>query len=181
MIWRNTPHSFGRISRLLHWAMALLVIGMLVLGNRIADLQPGLANLWLYGLHKGIGMSLLALALLRVIWHHVTPPPRPIGTGLQTQAARAVHLAFYLLLLAIPLVGWVASSATGLDVMLFDRWRVPGIAPVSEVWEKTGFALHATLTKLLVALISLHVLAALKRGWDGDGTLRRMWRGRAQG
>ena len=64
--------------------------------------------------------------------------------------------------------------------MLFDRWVVPAIAPVSITLEERGFALHAILTKLLIGVIFLHMLGALKREMDGDGTLRRMIKGRAR-
>ena len=64
--------------------------------------------------------------------------------------------------------------------MLFDRWTIPAIAPVSALWEERGFALHELLTKLLLALLALHMGAALKREMDGDGTLRRMVTGRAR-
>jgi cytochrome b561 len=181
MALRNTPDSFGLVSRVIHWTMALLIIGMLALGLRIEGMEPGLANLWLYGLHKSIGLILLALVLLRIVWHRVSPPPAPRGApdGWTQRAARATHLAIYALLLAIPLSGWLASSASGLDVMLFDRWTIPAIAPVSEAWENAGWAVHGIATKLLMGLLLLHVAGALKREMDGDGTLTRMIRGRA--
>jgi len=159
--------------------MALAIIAMLALGTRIADMQPGLANLWLYSLHKSIGLILLVLVLARLVWHRISPPPAPQGTpgGWTIRLARAAHTAFYLLLLGIPLSGWVASSASGLDVMLFDRWVIPAIAPVSEAWENAGWAVHGALTKVLMGLMLLHVAGALKREMDGDGTLRRMLRG----
>jgi cytochrome b561 len=177
--WRNTPTRFGLVTRLLHWGMALAIIAMLVLGTRLEDMQPGLANLWLYSLHKSIGLILLALVPVRLIWHRISPPPAPQGTpgDWTTRLARTAHRVFYLLLLAIPLSGWVASSASGLDVMLFDRWVIPPIAPVSEAWENAGWAAHGLLTKLLMGLLALHVAGALKRQLDGDGTLRRMLRG----
>lgn len=180
MAWRNSADGFGLLTRLLHWGMAVLLLGMLLLGNQLASLQPGLANLWLYGLHKGMGAVVLALVLLRLLWHRISPPPPPIGNpkDIEVRLARAAHLAIYLLMLAIPLSGWVASSATGLDVLLFDRWKLPAIAPVSELWEKRGFALHGVLAWALVALIGLHVLGAFKRQIAGDGTLTRMIRGR---
>ncbi|MDP4031784.1 MAG: cytochrome b/b6 domain-containing protein [Pseudorhodobacter sp.] len=181
VVWRNTPDSFGRVSRALHWLMALAVIGMLALGARLVTMQPGLANRWLYGLHKTVGLTLLTLTLLRLLWHRISPPPAPIGPpeDWQVRAARTAHGTLYALLLAIPISGWVASSATGLDVMVFDRWVVPPIAPVSELWEKRGFAVHGVLTKALAALVLVHAAAALKRAWAGDGTLRRMIAGRA--
>lgn len=175
----NTPESFGLISRLLHWGIALLVIVMLSLGLRLSDMEPGLPNLWLYGLHKSLGLLTLALMIARLIWHRVSPPPKPIGGGWQATAARITHAAIYALLIAIPLSGWAASSATGIDTLFFDRWVVPAIAPVSTLWEERGFALHDLLTKALLALLALHMGAALKREMDGDGTLRRMVTGRA--
>lgn len=175
----NTPESFGLISRFLHWGIALLVIVMLSLGLRLSDMEPGLPNLWLYGLHKSLGLLTLALMIARLIWHRVSPPPKAIGGGWQATAARITHAAIYALLIAIPLSGWAASSATGIDTLFFDRWVVPAIAPVSTLWEERGFALHDLLTKALLALLALHMGAALKREMDGDGTLRRMVTGRA--
>lgn len=177
---RNTATSFGLVSRLLHWGIVALVVVMLSLGLRLEDMEPGLANLWLYSLHKSLGLIVLALMIIRILWHLASPPPRPIGGGWQATAARITHWAIYALLLAIPLSGWAASSATGIDVMLFDRWVVPAIAPISTLWEERGFALHDVLTKILMALLALHMGAALKREMDGDGTLRRMVTGRAQ-
>ena len=179
MAWRNSPTRFGLVTRLLHWGMALALLGMLALGTRIAGMEPGLANLWMYGLHKSIGLILLALVLLRLIWHHFSPPPAPQGApGDWTQRlARTTHGLIYLLLLTIPLSGWVASSASGLDVMLFDHWVLPPIAPVSEAWENAGWAAHGLLTKLLMGVIALHAAGAVKRQIDGDGTLTRIWRG----
>lgn len=175
----NTPETFGLISRLLHWGIALLVIVMLSLGLRLSDMEPGLPNLWLYGLHKSLGLLTLALMIARLIWHRFSPPPKAIGGGWQATAARITHAAIYALLIAIPLSGWAASSATGIDTLFFDRWVVPAIAPVSTLWEERGFALHDLLTKALLALLALHMGAALKREMDGDGTLRRMVTGRA--
>lgn len=177
---RNSAERFGLVTRLLHWGIAGLVVVMLSLGLRLEDMQPGLANLWLYGLHKSLGILTLSLMVLRILWHLYNPPPRPIGGGWQALAARITHLTIYFLLLAIPLSGWAASAATGIDVVIFDRWTLPAIAPVSPLWEARGFALHDALTKLLILLLLLHMGGALKREMDGDGTLRRMITGRAR-
>ncbi len=176
---KNSAENFGLISRLLHWGIAALVVVMLSLGLRLEDMEPGLANLWLYGLHKSLGILTLSLMVARILWHIYSPPPRPIGGGWQARAARATHLTLYLLLLAIPLIGWIGSAATGIDVVIFDRWTLPAIAPVSPDWEAIGFTLHDALTKVLILLLFLHMGAALKREMDGDGTLRRMITGRA--
>lgn len=179
MGFRNGPEEFGLVTRILHWLTMALVLGLLVLGTRLEDMEPGLANLWLYSLHKTTGLAVLALILLRILWHLASPPPRPLGDpGPTLLLARAVHWAFYLLLIAIPLAGWAGSSATGIDVMIADRWVVPPLVEPSEKAEDFWFAVHGILTKILIGLIALHVAGAAKRALAGDGTLRRMTRGR---
>lgn len=176
----NGPGEFGLVTRVIHWGMMLLIIGQLALGFRIADMEPGLATLWLYGLHKTIGFGILALVLIRIAWHLVSPPPVPLGprNGL-FWAARAAHWAIYALIIAIPLTGWAGSSATGIDVMIAERWTVPPLVDASPEAEALWFRLHDILTKLLMALITLHMLGAFKREMEGDGTLTRMLKGKA--
>jgi len=180
MAVKNGPDSFGLVSRMLHWGIMLLVISMLALGMRISDMQPGLANLWLYGLHKTLGITVLTLMLVRLGWHLLTPPPLPIGPkGPAYWAARAAHWAFYGLLLVIPLTGWAGSSATGIDVVYAERWVLPPLVAPSAEAEAFWFRLHDILTKVLMGLIVVHMLGALQREMAGDGTLTRMLRGRA--
>jgi cytochrome b561 len=179
MALRNGPAEFGLVTRILHWSTVLLVVVQLPLGNRIADMQPGLANLWLYGLHKTMGFAILALVLARIAWHLASPPPPPIGPRAAAfWGARVAHWSLYVLLLAIPLTGWAGSSATGIDVMIADRWTVPPLVAASAEAEAFWFRLHDILTKALFGLVVLHMLGALKREMDGDGTLTRMIRGR---
>lgn len=179
MRWRNTPNGFGLISRLLHWTMAALILAQIPLGLQIATMQLGLANLWLFGLHKTIGFVTLILVLIRLVWHRISPPPPPLGDArsLPNRAARAVHVLIYACLVIIPLSGWVASAATGLDVVIFNQITLPAIAPVSETWENTGFLIHNAATKLLMALLLAHIAGAVLRAVKRDGTLRRMIRG----
>ena len=93
--------------------------------------------------------------------------------------ARATHRALYALMLAVPLSGWAYASATGLDVLVFGGVRLPAIAPVSEAWEDALHLAHILLTRLMLALILLHVAGALRRALvERDGTLARMTTGR---
>ena len=179
MRWRNTATGFGLITRLLHWAMAALILAQIPLGLKIATMQLGLANLWLFGLHKTIGFVALILVLIRLVWHRISPPPPPLGVAdsLPNRAARAVHALIYTCLIVLPLSGWVASAATGLDVVIFNQITLPVIAPVSEAWENTGFFIHNSATKLLMALLVAHVAGAALRAFKGDGTLSRMIKG----
>lgn len=177
---RNDPGSFGWLTRLLHWGIAALVLGQLVLGAVIAGMQVNLSNLWLFSLHKSIGISVLALMVLRLIWHRISPVPAPLAGVARWQIvlARATHAAFYVLLIAVPLTGWVASGASGLDVVVFGGVVLPPLSAPSIAVEDGFFALHQVLTKVLMVLIVLHIAGGVKRGLAGDGTLSRMVCGR---
>lgn len=180
MAARNDTDGFGWVTRLLHWAIAALVVLQWALGSVIADMQANLSNLWLFGLHKSLGVSILALMCLRLAWHRVSPPPPPLPgvPGWQIGLARGVHAGFYVLLIAVPLSGWIASGASGLDVVVFGGVVLPPLAPASIAIEDAFFLIHGLLTDLLLVLIALHVAGAVKRAWAGDGTLGRMTRGR---
>ena len=182
MAARNGPNSFGWVSRLLHWLMAIGLLGNLGFGAYLARTEPTFSTLWMYGAHKSAGMTLLILVLLRIVWHRISPVPEPVSQNVpkwQHAAARAGHLALYLLMLAVPLSGWIASSATGIPTIVFNQWTLPGIAPVSETWDTLGFAAHGILTKLLIAVVIIHVAAALQHAVIyQNATLRRMVSGR---
>ena len=178
---RNGPDRFGLPTRVLHWTMAAGILATLPIGLWIADAPPSLALIKWFGIHKTIGLSLLALILVRLAWHRASPPPPPIPGHPRwaDRLARATHRTFYALLVLVPLAGWVASSATGLDTVVFGRWTVPSIAPASPAIEGAAFALHRAGAWLLGALVLLHVAGALRRATRGDGTLRRMITGRS--
>jgi cytochrome b561 len=172
--------TFSPLTRVLHWLMAAGILGTFALGAYVARMEVGLSNLWLFGLHKTLGISLFALALIRLLWHRLRPPPGPLPGPPEWQMAlaRATHRALYVLMFAVPLSGWAYASATGLDVLIFNRFVLPPIAPVSELWEARLLLLHRTLTWTLLALVALHVAGALKRGLiSRDGTIARMIRG----
>ena len=173
---RNTPQSYGVLSRVLHWAMAVAILAMLALGTWIAWTQPTMSNLWLFGLHKSVGLCLLGLVIVRIAWHLFSPPPVPSGTPgtWQLRLARSVHRTIYLLLIAIPLSGWFASSASGIDTVFFGTWVVPPIAPPAADLSDLGFAIHRLLTKVFGLLLAVHVAGALRHGLGARGALRRM-------
>jgi cytochrome b561 len=175
-VLRNGANRIGIVTRLLHWTMAAGVLATIPIGLRIANAEPSLALIPWFGLHKTIGVTLLALVLLRLAWHRITPPPGPLpgGPPWARKLARATHRAFYLLLLLVPLTGWIASSATGLDTVVFGRWTVPALAPASPGIERWAFALHRAGAYALAALVVVHVAGAVKRTIAGDGTLGRM-------
>jgi cytochrome b561 len=178
---RNTTESWGLVSRALHWGMALLIIVLLALGNRISSMQPTLDTLWLYGLHKTLGITLFALVGFRILWHFLSRPPGLADlTAGQRWIARAGHLGLYALMVALPLTGWAGSSATGIDTVVFGQMTLPPLVGASVEGEAFWFRLHGTLAYALFGLVTLHVLAALMHEMQGTGLLTRMLRGRAR-
>ena len=179
---RNDHHRFGLVSRALHWVMAAGILATLPLGLYIARMEPALSTIWLYGLHKTIGLSLLVLVVIRIQWHVFSPPPHPLPSpeSWARPLARATHRALYLLLVLVPVAGWVGSSASGIDTVVFGRFTVPAIAPASPALEETAFTLHRFGAWALGALVLLHLAGAARRARTGDGTLRRIVLGTSQ-
>ena len=179
MALRNGPDTFGLVTRVIHWLMALLILSLIALGLRLAWMEPSLANLWLYGLHKTLGLTALALVLLRILWHIVSPPPAPIGQpGWQRLFIKAWHWTLYALMIATPIAGWAGSSASGIDTVFAESFTVPPLVEPNEASEFVWFILHEIFAKTLLGMLIVHMLAAFKREMEGDGTLTRMMRGR---
>jgi cytochrome b561 len=179
MALRNSPDSFGFVSRLIHWLMALLLLSLIALGLRLSWMEPSLANLWLYGLHKTLGLTALALVLMRILWHVVSPPPGPMATGWERLFIKAWHWTLYALMIATPIAGWAGSSASGIDTVYAETFVVPPLVEPNETSEFVWFILHEIFAKTLFGMVIVHMLAALKREMEGDGTLTRMLKGKA--
>ena len=112
----NTRDAWGWPARLIHWIMALLVIGMLAFGFYLTNgFNPGdPAKLGLVQQHKSFGFTVFALACLRLVWRAMNPTPKlPDGMNrLERTAARASHIALYMLMVALPISGWLMASAS---------------------------------------------------------------------
>lgn len=161
----------------LHWLMALMFFGMLALGFYMTGLSLSPQKLQLYSWHKWAGVTIFMLALFRLAWRlSHRPPALPSGTGrLASLAAHGAHWVLYLLMLAIPLSGWLMSSAKGFQTVWF------GIVPLPDLLERNrelGNVLaqvHGTLNWLFVALLAGHILAALMHQFiNKDGLIERM-------
>lgn len=177
MAWRNDERDWGTPMRVLHWAIALGVIGLLAVGWWMQDLPNGPRKIDIYKLHKSIGLTVLALMSLRILLRLVdrrrpVPPEMP---GWQRRAARASHGSMYLLLLAMPLSGWLYNSASNFPLRWFDLFRVPALAAPDPALKAVAGAVHEYAAITLALLLSLHVAAALKHHFvDRDGVLRAM-------
>ncbi|MBF9031831.1 hypothetical protein HKCCE3408_15635 [Rhodobacterales bacterium HKCCE3408] len=148
---------YGRTTRALHWAMAALMIWLLWLGARLAWSEPSLALIPVFTWHKSLGLVVFALALIRLVWHRIAPPPKPVDLPpMQYRLARTVHVSMYVLMVALPLSGWIGSAALGPDVLAFGL-ALPRIVPVSQALSDTAFTVHEWLAYALLLCLALHV------------------------
>ncbi|KAA6181591.1 cytochrome b [Thiohalocapsa marina] len=171
-----TQH-YTRTAKGLHWLIALLMLGLLGLGFYMQDLPLSPQKLQLYAWHKWAGVSVFLLVLVRLGWHLTHQPPvLPAGMpGLQQQAAQATHGLLYLLMLAIPLSGWLMSSAKGFQTVWFGILPLPDLLAKDVALGEQLATLHMGLNLLLVALLLAHVGASLKHHFiDRDDILLRM-------
>ena len=161
----NTQTRYGVVSRALHWSIVLGIVAQWLLAEAGDAALP---------LHQSLGMSILGLAVFRLVWRLANPTPawpadmKPYEVAL----ARTVHVAFYLLLFAIPITGWALSSAEGEPLRFFGLFDIPRIVLGSE---DTLEEVHELLFNVLVGLAVLHALGAAKH-WlarQGRGTAIR--------
>ena len=168
-------YSLGAI--ILHWTIAIAVI----VNWRIAESTEGVSETEAAGImsnHMALGMVILALSVLRLIWRwtHTRPPFAQDLARWEVILARIVHTVFYVLLLALPLMGWVASSTYNAPVDVFGIFSIPAL-PLSknEALGHEIFEIHGTLGSIMIYLIGLHVLGALKHHFvDKNGEIYRM-------
>ena len=176
---RSTRYTATAIA--LHWGLALAIAGAFGLGLYMADLPLSPRRVQLYNWHKWAGVTILALSAFRLLWRlaHGPPPDAPLSAW-QQRASQLAHRALYGLFFSVPLVGWAYSSAAGFPVVWFGVLPLPDLLPVDKALAQTIKPVHGWLAWTLVALIALHVAAALKHQFiDRDGLIGRMWPGRA--
>jgi cytochrome b561 len=170
---------YTRPARLLHWAtvLALILVGTLGLWLGWAPPEEEAFKLRLYNLHESVGLTILPVTLLRLAWRWRHPPPPitpPLPPRLRRLAA-ATHAALYALLLAMPVVGFLATNAWGFPLTAFGLLPVPSPIGTDEALAPRLTSLHGWMALALGGLVALHAAAAL---WHhrrrGDDTLRRM-------
>ncbi len=170
-------HHYTRTAKGLHWLIALLMLGLLGLGFYMHDLPLSPQKLQLYAWHKWAGVTVFLLVIVRLAWR-VThqPPPLPAGMpGWQQWAAQATHLLLYGLMLAIPLSGWLMSSAKGFQTVWFGVLPLPDLLTKDKALGDLLQTLHMSLNLLLAALLVAHVGASLKHHFiNKDDVLLRM-------
>lgn len=171
----NDETRYGAIAQVLHWLVVILIIAQVVLASRAHALPLGPAKLVTLAQHKSVGMTVLMLAVVRLIWRAVNRQPTSVGPDWQRRLARLSHFLLYASLVTLPILGWLMSSARNFPVSWFGVFTFPDlIAPDNALYEFFRKA-HGTLAKLFVVLALGHMLAALKHHFiDRDDVLRRM-------
>lgn len=182
MAARNTPGRYGSVAQTLHWLVVALLVIQFTLGKIAENLPLGPDKLGTLARHKSVGITILTLAVLRLAWRlYDPPPPLPSMPRWQAHAARFSHAALYALLFAMPLTGWMMSSASNYPVSWFGLVQLPDfVAPDADLKQMLRDT-HGLLSNVLATLVGVHLLAALKHQFlDRDGLLFRMlpWRPR---
>ena len=173
---RSEPRRWGTLMQLFHWVMALAIIGNGLFGLLMDVARSPMQKLNWLAVHKSIGLTVLALLLLRLLWRlsERTPLDEPAPRW-QQRAAHAMHAMLYVMMAAIPLTGWWFNSLAGKPLQWFKQFNVPALADKDIVQSHLAHAVHEYLFWLLLLLLSMHVGAALKHHWrDRDNVLLRM-------
>ena len=172
--------GYHPVSKLLHWSIAGLIVVQFVLANlaeSAGDADRALRELALLANHKSVGITVLALAIVRLGWRFFEPPPQ-LPDSMETWqklASHVSHWSLYGLIVLVPLSGWLMSSATAYSVSWFNLFQLPDFVGPNEqtavLWKTT----HDWLAKILIAVAAVHILAALKHHFiDKDGVLARI-------
>lgn len=180
----TASQRYTRVAVGLHWLIALIVIGNLIGGLTIdtflesADPAMVATGKTIMGFHKALGLSVIALTLVRIAWRLANPPP-PLPahmTPMERRLSGLTHLAFYVLLLALPMTGWalVSTGKVPMPVSIFGLFAMPPL-PLPAALHGTAGEGHELLGWIMVAMLVLHILAAAKHQWfDRDNLLARM-------
>lgn len=192
MALHSTDTSWGLIARLFHWIMAIMILLMLAGGLRMANTTDLIAQFEMVQQHKSIGFTVFVLAVLRLIWRWRSPAtPRLPGDmpRWQVAASHISHVMLYILIVAIPISGWLMVTSSPLNDpgayptqirnMVFGLFEMPDpFATGNAALSKTLRDIHEILGKLLMLTLLAHIGASLKHHFiDKDTILRRMIRG----
>jgi cytochrome b561 len=161
----------------LHWTVAVLIVVSVSLGLYMVGLKLSPTKLKLYSWHKWVGITIFLLVVARLLWRALNPPP-PLPASMprwQHTAAHLSHWLLYAMLVCIPISGWLMSSAGGVPVVYFGVVPLPNLVEKNKELFETLKSLHEALAFSMLALVGLHVVAAIKHHFvDRDDVLHRM-------
>ena len=172
------PASWNGGVKFFHWLIALLILVQFALGWLAVSWRLSPAKLDLFVWHKSIGVLVLALVLLRLAWRLLAPPAPALPAHMppwERAAAHASHVLLYVLMLALPLSGWVVQSSSGMPFRIFRQWPLPVIQAPDKALSDLAALVHLSLGIALATLLVVHIGAALRHHFiQRDEVLRRM-------
>lgn len=172
---------YTRTAMSLHWLIALMLFGMFAFGLYMVELPLSPQKLKFYSYHKWAGVTVFLLVLARLAWRIThRPPALPAEMpAWQVTAAKAGHHLLYLLMVIVPLSGWLMSSAKGFQTVWFGVLPLPDLLAKDEALGEALLLTHRLLNWFFMLVVAGHVVAALKHHFiDRDGLLSRMLPGR---
>jgi cytochrome b561 len=177
MTYGTRTDHYPATSKWLHWLIAACVLTTAPVAITMTRISEGANRDMLYNFHKSLGVVILILMTLRLINRLAVGAPiaEPEIQPWQKVVSAIVHTSFYVLLLAMPIVGYVANSAYGATTPFFGLFEVPAIVDKNEALATQLFTLHRWVGYVLILLVLTHVSAALYHHFiRGDNVLRRM-------
>ena len=173
----NASAGYTRTAISLHWLVAFAIAATFSLGLYMNELPLSPDKLRLYSWHKWAGVTIFLLVLLRIVWRlfHRLPGPPENMPAWQRQAAGVVHFLLYALMLAVPLSGWLMSSAKGVQTVWFGLLPLPDLLEKNKELGETLQELHEVLNFTMAGLVLIHAGAAIKHHLiDRNEVLTRM-------
>jgi cytochrome b561 len=182
---RNTIDTWGWPARTLHWIVAATVLGLFAFGLWMTEVPPREERLYYIAIHASIGITLLAVMLVRIFWRAANvEPEQPVGTpAWQRTAAWISHRLLYALTFATLIVGWLLSGALKqpLEPKILGIVPVPQLLEAGSSYRRTLAEAHEWLAYALIALVAVHAAAALYHHYMlRDSVMRRMLSGAPQ-
>jgi cytochrome b561 len=173
----NSGGAYGIIAQALHWCVAALILIQIPLGLYAANLPVSMARLQWLSYHKSLGLTILALVMVRLAWRWIDAPPPLPGTLAQWErrAARAMHVALYIVPVLAMFAGWLFASAAGLSVNWFGLILIPDLIAKNTAIAPLFKELHHGLVGLLALLLIGHIAAAARHAFIlRDNVAQRM-------
>ena len=175
----TTPYSqdWNGGTKLIHWTFVVIILTMAILGLTMDDIGSPATKSTVIAFHKSLGLTALALAVIRLVWRLVSKDPPKIASipTWQHFIAKLTHAMLYVFLFLMPLSGWAMTSAKGYPIRWFNLFNVPALTAKNPQLADLAHEIHETSFWILTALIVMHVGAAFYHHiFQQDATLKRM-------
>jgi cytochrome b561 len=159
----QSAKRYNGVAKFFHWLTVGLVVAQFAIAWTMPEVRRETVRAGLIMWHISLGTTILAVTIARAVWrlsHRAPPPPSSLPISLQI-TSRAIHVLLYVLLLALPLLGWVNASARGWPVTLFGIMPLPPLSAVGSMLGLAFGAVHQALAIMLLTVIAMHLLGAL--------------------